>query len=84
VPGLAPRPDVIMYNLCMHRSAPDQDVEEVRRLMAEHQLDHILVVLDDRLVSEADLRSDEGSWPKQVMRNEQPRFRLKIPRPYRL
>jgi hypothetical protein len=28
--------------------------------MAEHQLDRILVVQDDRLVSEADFRSDEG------------------------
>jgi CBS domain-containing protein len=61
-----------MDNLCVHRSAwvretnelvtigPDQDVEEARRLTAEHQLDCILVVQDDRLVSEADLRSDEG------------------------
>jgi CBS domain-containing protein len=42
---------------------PDQDVEEARGLMAQHQLDRILVVEGDRLVgiiSEADLRSDEG------------------------
>jgi CBS domain-containing protein len=42
---------------------PDQDVEEARRLMDQHQLDRILVVEDDRLVgiiSEADIRSDEG------------------------
>src|SRR5215217_296095 len=42
---------------------PEQDVGEARRLMDEHQLDRILVVEDDRLVgiiSEADLRSDEG------------------------
>ena len=42
---------------------PDQDVEEARQLMAQHELDRILVVEDDRLVgiiSEADLRSDEG------------------------
>ena len=42
---------------------PDQDVDEARRLMDQHQLDRILVVEGDRLVgiiSEADLRSDEG------------------------
>ena len=42
---------------------PDQDVEEARALMDEHQLDRILVVEGDRLVgiiSEADIRSDEG------------------------
>ncbi len=42
---------------------PDQDIDEARRLMDEHQLDRILVVEDDRLVgiiSEADIRSDEG------------------------
>ena len=42
---------------------PDEDVEEARRLMDEHQLDRVLVVEDDRLVgivSEADIRSDEG------------------------
>ena len=42
---------------------PEQDVDEARRLMDEHQLDRILVVEDDRLVgiiSEADIRSDEG------------------------
>src|SRR5215213_5077388 len=42
---------------------PDQDIDEARRLMDQHQLDRILVVEDDRLVgivSEADLRSDEG------------------------
>ncbi len=42
---------------------PDQDVEEARQLMAQHELDRILVVEDDRLVgiiSEADIRSDEG------------------------
>ena len=42
---------------------PEQDVEEARRLMDEHQLDRVLVVEDDRLVgiaSEADIRSDEG------------------------
>ena len=45
-------------------ATPDQDVEEARRLMAQHELDRILVVDDgDRLVgiiSEADLRADEG------------------------
>jgi CBS domain-containing protein len=42
---------------------PDQDIDEVRRLMDQHQLDRILVVEGDRLVgiiSEADIRSDEG------------------------
>jgi CBS domain-containing protein len=42
---------------------PDQDVDEVRRLMAQHELDRILVVEGDRLVgiiSEADIRSDEA------------------------
>jgi len=42
---------------------PEQDIDEARRLMDEHQLDRILVVEDDKLVgiiSEADIRSDEG------------------------
>jgi CBS domain-containing protein len=43
---------------------PDQDVQAARRLLAEHQLDRLLVVEEgDRLVgilSEADLRQDEG------------------------
>jgi CBS domain-containing protein len=42
---------------------PDQDVDEVRQLMAQHELDRILVVEGDRLVgiiSEADIRADEG------------------------
>ncbi len=42
---------------------PDQDVEEARQLMAQHELDRILVVEEDRLVgisSEADIRADEG------------------------
>ena len=42
---------------------PDQDVNEARRLMDQHELDRILVVEGDRLVgiiSEADIRSDEG------------------------
>lgn len=42
---------------------PDQDAEEARRLMEQNQLDRVLVVEGDRLVgivSEADLRSDEG------------------------
>ena len=43
---------------------PDQDTQEARRLMAQHQLDRLLVVEEgDRLVgilSEADLRRDEG------------------------
>jgi CBS domain-containing protein len=42
---------------------PDQDEDEARQLMAEQQLDRILVTQGDRLVgiiSEADLRADEG------------------------
>jgi CBS domain-containing protein len=43
---------------------PDQDIDEARRLMAEHQLDRVLVTEEgDRLVgviSEADIRADEG------------------------
>ena len=43
---------------------PDQEVDEARQLMAQHQLDRILVVVEgDQLVgiiSEADIRSDEG------------------------
>jgi CBS domain-containing protein len=42
---------------------PDQAVDEARQLMAQHQLDRILVVEGDRLVgiiSEADIRADEG------------------------
>ena len=42
---------------------PDQDVNDARQLMDQHQLDRILVVESDRLVgiiSEADIRSDEA------------------------
>jgi CBS domain-containing protein len=43
---------------------PDQDLKEARRLLAQHQLDRLLVVEEgDRLVgilSEADIRQDEG------------------------
>ena len=43
---------------------PDQDEQAARQLMAQHQLDRLLVVeAGDRLVgiiSEADLRADEG------------------------
>jgi CBS domain-containing protein len=42
---------------------PEQDVDEARQLMGQHELDRILVVEGDRLVgiiSEADIRSDEG------------------------
>ena len=42
---------------------PDQDVQEARRMMAQNQLDRLLVMEGDRLVgiiSEADIRSDEG------------------------
>jgi CBS domain-containing protein len=43
---------------------PDQDLADARRLLAQHQLDRLLVVEEgDRLVgiiSEADIRQDEG------------------------
>jgi CBS domain-containing protein len=42
---------------------PDEDVEEARQLMAQTQLDRVLVVENERLVgiiSEADIRSDEA------------------------
>jgi CBS domain-containing protein len=43
---------------------PDQDLQAARRLLAQHQLDRLLVVEEgDRLVgilSEADIRKDEG------------------------
>ena len=45
---------------------PDQDIDEVIGLMADHQLDRILVVDGERLVgiiSEADIRVDEGPLP---------------------
>ena len=44
-------------------ASPGQDVDEARRLMAEHELDRILVTEGDQLVgiiSEADIRKDEG------------------------
>lgn len=47
-------------------AAPDQDIEEARRLLVAHQLDRLLVVEGDRLVgiiSETDIRSDEGPDP---------------------
>ena len=43
--------------------SPDADVDEARQLMAQHQLDRILVVEDGNLagiISEADIRTDEG------------------------
>jgi CBS domain-containing protein len=43
---------------------PDQDLQVARRLLAQHQLDRLLVVEEgDRLVgilSEADIRHDKG------------------------
>ena len=44
-------------------TGPDEDINQARRLMNQHELDRILVVEDDKLVgiiSEADIRSDEG------------------------
>jgi CBS domain-containing protein len=42
---------------------PDQDVQEARQVLAQRELDRVLVVEGDRLVgilSEADIRRDEG------------------------
>lgn len=42
---------------------PDQEVDEARQVMAQNQLDRVLVLEGERLVgiiSEADIRSDEG------------------------
>jgi CBS domain-containing protein len=43
---------------------PDQDLQEARRLLAQHQLDRLLVVEEGDwlvgIVSEADIRQDEG------------------------
>ena len=45
-------------------ASPDQDVDEARRLMAEHQLDRLIVAEEDGhllgIISEADLRAEEG------------------------
>lgn len=45
-------------------AGPDQDVDEARRLMAEHQLDRLVVVEEDGhllgIISEADIRAEEG------------------------
>ena len=43
--------------------SPDADVSEARQLLAQHELDRVLVVEGDELVgiiSEADLRQDEA------------------------
>ena len=42
---------------------PDQDVSEARQLLAQHQLDRVVVVEGDLMVgilSEADIRGEEG------------------------
>ena len=63
--GLDPS-SVAVHDIATHELVtigPDQDVEEARRLMDQHQLDRILVVEGDKLVgiiSEADIRSEEG------------------------
>ena len=45
-------------------TGPDQDVDEARRLMAEHQLDRLIVAEEDGhllgIISEADIRGDEA------------------------
>jgi CBS domain-containing protein len=53
--------DIVTHDLVT--IGPEQDVEEARQLMDQHESDRILVVEGDRLVgiiSEADIRSDEG------------------------
>jgi CBS domain-containing protein len=44
--------------------SPDQDLDEARRMMAQHQLDRLLVVEEGNklvgIISEADIRADEG------------------------
>jgi CBS domain-containing protein len=44
--------------------SPDQDVTQARELMAQHQLDRLLVVVEGNrlagIISEADIRRDEG------------------------
>ena len=60
-PGSTTVDDIASHELVT--VGPDQDVNEARQLMGQHQLDRILVVEGDRLVgiiSEADLRSDEA------------------------
>ncbi len=63
--GLDPN-SVTVHEIATHELVtigPDQDVNEARQLMDQHQLDRILVVEGDRLVgiiSEADVRSDEA------------------------
>ena len=57
---------VAVHDIATHELVtigPDEDVEEARQLMAQHELDRILVAEGDRLVSiisEADIRSDEA------------------------
>ncbi len=49
-------------------ASPDQDLEDVRQLLAQHQLDRLLIVEGDKLVgiiSEADIRADEGPLDQQ-------------------
>ena len=45
-------------------ASPDQDLDEARRLMAEHRLDRLIVVEEDNhllgVISEADIRGDEA------------------------
>lgn len=45
-------------------ASPGEDVDEARRLMAEHQLDRLIVVEEDDhllgIISEADIRAEEG------------------------
>jgi len=63
--GLDPN-SLTVHDIATHELVtigPDQDLDEARRLMDQHELDRILVVEGDRLVgiiSEADIRSDEG------------------------
>jgi CBS domain-containing protein len=66
--------------------APDEDITEARRLMAQNQVDRVLVVEGDRLVgiiSEADIRSDEGPLVARFSRGRMSRPRTKPRQPRR-
>ena len=53
---------------------PDQDLEDARQLLAQHQLDRLLIVEGEQLVgiiSEADLRVGEGPLMEEPIRTDQ-------------
>ena len=60
--------------------APDEDITEARLLMAQNQLDRVLVVEGDRfvgIISEADIRADEGPLVARFSRARMSRRRTK-------